>query len=112
MYLQIHIYTNYFLNRNGGNCYHKCNGPSVLVNLTSGALGSHTGSGVSERRVYCMWLLTVFPDPYSMPPFMYIPTITFTMHTDLYTECGKVSIFNYIYIPGLDTNSELLAPGR
>ena len=47
--------------RSGGVCYRRCDGRVVITNVTSsGAIGSHRGHGVDDRRhVYCLWILTV-----------------------------------------------------
>ncbi len=42
-----------FLNelcRNGGRCYLKCEGRTILGNVKSGALGTHVGKGVANKN--------------------------------------------------------------
>ena len=61
--------------RNGGLCYHECNGRLRLTNISFGALGSgRSGSGANslvdavgtfvdggfDEPTYCLWILTVY----------------------------------------------------
>ena len=77
--------------RNGNNCYLKCEGRTILGNITEGALGSYTGSGVRDKgHAYCMWILTIYPDLNTIEVLNVIPTIVFTMESDITTKCTKV----------------------
>jgi hypothetical protein len=64
----------------------------ILGNVTSGSLGTHVGDGVSDpSHAYCLWIITVHQDLKNLRLLDIMPTITFTMETDIKTACGKVS---------------------
>ena len=102
--VQFHLYFNCICHasRNGGRCYLRCDGRMILGNVTSGWLGTHTGDGVSDlRHAYCLWILTVHEGLNNLRLFDVMPTITFTMETDIKTMCGRVCtvfIFKYVCV--------------
>ena len=77
--------------RHGNQCYLRCEGRTIMGNITSGALGSHAGMGVKNlAHAYCLWILTVHPDLSNLRLLNPVPTITFTMETDIKTLCSRV----------------------
>ena len=63
--------------RSGSTCYRSCDGRVLLTNVTEGALGTHSrlhpavsvaelgtykGAQQESSTVYCMWILTVWPE--------------------------------------------------
>ena len=78
--------------RNGGKCFLRCEGRSVLYNITYGGLGSAAGAGVSANpgHVYCLWILTVFSDLEGGTNDTSVPSITFTMEPDMQLMCSQV----------------------
>ncbi len=82
----------FILHRNGDKCYLKCEGRTILGNIKYGALGTHAGAGVADKsHAYCLWILTVHPDLTNLRLINVVPTITFTMETDIKTLCSRVS---------------------
>lgn len=83
-----------FHHRNGGRCFLRCDGRTVLGNISEGALGSHDGAGVDNKgHAYCLWILTVHQDLNNLRLYSSVPTITFTMLTDIKTLCSRVGAF-------------------
>ena len=77
--------------RNNAKCYLRCGGKMILGSITEGALGSHAGTGVENKaHAYCLWILTVHPDLTVLHSSENVPVITFTMETDIKTECSRV----------------------
>ena len=87
-------------NREGGTCYLKCEGRTVLQNITSGALGSYEGEGIQYGYAHCLWILTVFPDVTTIKSKKQTenaPIILFTIEKDIKTECDKASTLSYYF---------------
>ena len=88
----------YFIFRNGARCYLKCEGRTILGNIKHGALGTHAGQGVANTaHAYCLWILTVHPDLTNLRLINVVPTISFTMQTDIKTRCSRVNIFISVF---------------
>lgn len=86
--------------RNGGHCYRKCEGRTIITRTKSGAIGSYRGSGTEGRQFYCLWILTVHEslekainprNALLMGSHAAIPPITLTIEKDLAVVCARVS---------------------
>ena len=83
----------FYLFSNEAKCYLKCEGRTILGNVKHGALGTHDGQGVANKaHAYCLWILTVHPDLTNLRLINVVPTITFTMETDIKTRCSQVRL--------------------
>lgn len=84
--------------RDENKCYLKCDGRTILGNITSGALGSHAGDGVKNTaHAYCLWILTIHSDLTNLRLLDHVPTITFSMEVDIKTFCSRVSLAENVY---------------
>ncbi|XP_078593005.1 multiple epidermal growth factor-like domains protein 8 [Branchiostoma floridae x Branchiostoma japonicum] len=87
--------------RNGGRCYHECDGRVVLTSIESSGLGSHAGKGVTNKsHAYCLWILSVYDNIYSPSPLPAVPTVSFTVE-DLQALCGRDYVYVYDGLPSL-----------
>ncbi|XP_074654134.1 multiple epidermal growth factor-like domains protein 8 [Tubulanus polymorphus] len=77
--------------RNGGKCYLKCEGRTLLKDVsTNGALGTYEGAGVvNPGHAYCLWVLSARENS----------SITFTIETDIKVKCSTDYVHVYDGLP-------------
>ncbi|XP_041081633.1 multiple epidermal growth factor-like domains protein 8 [Polyodon spathula] len=92
--------------RNNGTCYLECGGRVFLPNVTSMALGSARGLGVSERGLsYCLWVLSASSHLQPCSGESQCPSMSLTIQPDINTNCTS----NYVYV--FDGLPEFLSDG-
>ncbi|XP_069798535.1 multiple epidermal growth factor-like domains protein 8 [Narcine bancroftii] len=93
--------------RDGGTCYHECAGRSLLLNVSSSALGSLRGSGLSANGLtYCLWVLSTSD---SLEPCQVqdsCPVVSLTIHSDIQIQCGHDYVYVYDGLPAFLTGSQ------
>ncbi|MGH0176680.1 UNVERIFIED_CONTAM: hypothetical protein FKN15_073287 [Acipenser sinensis] len=92
--------------KNNGTCYLECGGRVFLPNVTSMALGSARGLGVSEGELsYCLWVLSASSHLQTCSGESQCPSMSLTIHPDINTNCTS----NYVYV--FDGLPEFLSDG-
>ncbi|XP_067832979.1 multiple epidermal growth factor-like domains protein 8 [Heptranchias perlo] len=81
--------------RDDGTCYLECVGRILLKNISSSALGSMRGSGISSTgQAYCLWVLSTSESLQSCQTKTICPVISLTIRADIRIKCGQ----NYVYV--------------
>lgn len=131
-----YIHNSLYCCRNGGHCYSKCDGFTVIPNEKSGSVGSYRGDGLALERANanCMWIITTANkttvDVLSLTTLSDVEyflrqsqsdraEIIFTINKlDMNTVCGEDVVYVYDGLPAfvlnlnssqVDFNSKLIA---
>ncbi|XP_072325193.1 multiple epidermal growth factor-like domains protein 8 isoform X2 [Scyliorhinus torazame] len=81
--------------RDNGTCYRECVGRILLRNISSSALGSMSGHGISANGLaYCLWVLSTSDSLDSCQGKSSCPVISLTIRPDIRMKCGQ----NYVYV--------------
>ncbi|XP_051901341.1 LOW QUALITY PROTEIN: multiple epidermal growth factor-like domains protein 8 [Pristis pectinata] len=93
--------------RDGGTCYRECDGRTLLHNISSSALGSFKGSGVSSAGLaYCLWVLSTSDSLEPCPDQATCPSISLTLSPDIRIKCGQNYVYVFDGIPRFLTDSQ------
>ena len=107
--------------RNDGRCYRECDGRSVIGNVSTGALGTHSSMHAHARDtyvlgayriaeqqlqglyVYCVWILTVHADVDDYEQRVWSAStntaIVLNVENDYRTACYKVRCVLIVLMP-------------
>ncbi|XP_078064437.1 multiple epidermal growth factor-like domains protein 8 [Mustelus asterias] len=81
--------------RDNGTCYRECVGRILLKNISSSALGSMRGHGISANGLaYCLWVLSTSDSLESCQEVSSCPVVSLTIRPDIRMKCGQ----NYVYV--------------
>uniref|UniRef100_UPI00398F5FCF multiple epidermal growth factor-like domains protein 8 n=1 Tax=Pristiophorus japonicus TaxID=55135 RepID=UPI00398F5FCF len=93
--------------RDDGTCYHECVGRILLKNISSSALGSMRGSGISASGLaYCLWVLSTSDSLESCQAENICPVVSLTIRPDIRMKCGQNYVYVFDGIPEFLTDSQ------